>query len=134
MLAVATSAIAIAIGGGAAWLRRNRHERGLNALVDRESLSDVQIYKQFYAVGDFDEPEVRVLWNEVANTLRVPADKLRPRDRFGTDIGVGFITSEELDALGDSAAQRAREQGMQIDIASIATVDDYIKAFAARSA
>lgn len=64
----------------------------------------------------------------------MPADKLRPTDKFGTDIGAWSITSEELDALGDLAAQRATRQGAEVDIASLATVDDYVKAFAKSSA
>ncbi|WP_316680244.1 hypothetical protein [Ralstonia flaminis] len=78
--------------------------------------------------------DVRVLWNEIADTLRVPASKLRPSDRFGTDIGAYFITSEELDVLGDLAARRATQRDMKIDITALATVDDYVKAFAARNA
>ncbi|AXW22529.1 hypothetical protein [Ralstonia solanacearum] len=124
------AAFAIAIGGGAALLRKNRRQHSLGALSDRESLSDVEIYKQFYAGGNFDEAAVRSAWNEVADTLRVPADKLRPTDKFGTDIGVWSFTSEELDTLGELAAQRAARQGKEIDIAALATVDDYVKAFA----
>lgn len=124
------AAFAIAIGGGAALLRKNQRQNSLRALSDRESLSHVQIYKQFYADGNFDEAAVRSAWNEIAETLRVPADKLRPTDKFGTDIGVGLITSEELDTLGELAAQRAARQGREVDIATLTTVDDYVKAFA----
>ena len=115
-------------------LRRNRRRRSLVALTDRESFNDVQIYAQFYATDNLDETDVRVLWNEIADSLRVPASKLRPSDRFGADIGAYFMTSEELDVLGDLAARRATQRGMKIDIASLATVDDYVKAFAARNA
>ncbi|CAJ0817201.1 hypothetical protein LMG19087_03018 [Ralstonia wenshanensis] len=125
------AALAVAIGGAAALLRKNRRQNSLRALSDRESLSDVEIYKQFYAGGNFDEAAVRSAWNEIADTLRVPADKLRPTDKFGTDIGVWSITSEELDTLGELAAQRAARQGKEVDIATLATVDDYVKAFAA---
>lgn len=64
----------------------------------------------------------------------MPADKLRPTDKFGTDIGVWSITSEDLDTLGEVAAQRAARQGKEVDIATLATVDDYVKAFAASAA
>ncbi|MGM3277548.1 hypothetical protein [Ralstonia sp. 24A2] len=128
------AALAVALSGGVALLRRNRRRRSLVALTDRESLNDAQIYAQFYATGDLDETDVRVLRNEIADTLRVPADKLRPSDRFGADIGAYFITSEELDVLGNLAARRATQRGMKIDITALATVDDYVKAFAARKA
>ncbi|WP_143708277.1 hypothetical protein [Ralstonia pickettii] len=128
------AAFAIAVGGGAALLRRKRRQGSLHALSERESLSDAEIYKQFYAGGNFDEAAVRAVWNEIAETLRVPADKLRPTDKFGADIGASFITSEELDTLGELAAQRAARHGKEVDISAIATVDDYVKAFAATSA
>ncbi|MBC9965395.1 hypothetical protein PQH03_25560 [Ralstonia insidiosa] len=126
------AALAIALSGALALLDRSRRNGSRAALADREALSDVQIYRQFYATNDLDEAEVCTLWNEIAGTLQVPANKLRPSDRFWTDIGVWFITSEELDALGDLAARHATQRGVKIDIASFATVDDYIKAFAAR--
>jgi len=127
------AAFAIAIGGGAVLLRKNRRQNSLRALSDRESLSDVEIYKQFYAGGNFDEAAVRSAWNEIAETLRVPADKLRPTDKFGADIGVWSVTSEELDTLGELAAQRAARQGKEVDITTLATVDDYVRAFAANA-
>ena len=127
------AAFVIAVGGGAALLRRTRRQASLQALSERESLSDAEIYRQFYAAGNFDETAVRSAWNEIAETLRVPADKLRPTDKFGADIGVSFITCEELDTLGELAAQRAAPHGKEVDISAIATVDDYVKAFAASS-
>lgn len=128
------AAFAIAAGCGAEWLHRRRRQASLQALSERESVSDVEIYKQFYADGNFDEASVRAVWNEIAETLRVPADKLRPTDKFGADIGVWFITSDDLDTLGELAAQRAGRHGKEVDISAIATVDDYVKAFAATSA
>lgn len=124
------AAFAVALGGGAVLLRRKRSNAGLHALSQRVSLTDAEIYKQFYAGGNFDEAAVRSAWDEIAETLRVPADKLRPTDKFGTDIGVWFITSDELDMLGELAAQRAARLGKEVDISAIATVDDYVKAFA----
>lgn len=128
------AAFAIAVGGGAALLRKKRRQASLHALSERESLSEIEIYRQFYAGGNFDEAAVRSAWNEIAETLRVPSDKLRPTDKFGTDIGVRFITSDELDTLDELAAQRASRHGKKVDLAAIATVDDYVKAFATASA
>ncbi|WP_112187736.1 hypothetical protein [Ralstonia sp. GX3-BWBA] len=127
------AALAIALGGGAVLLRKSRRRNNLRALASRESLSDIEIYKQFYAGDKFDEAAVRSVWNEIAETLRVPADKLRPTDKFGADVGAWSITSEELDTLGELAAKRAALQGKEVDIASLATVDDYVRAFAANA-
>lgn len=128
------AAFAVALGGGAVLLRRKRSNAGLHALSQRISLTEAEIYSQFYAGRNLDESAVRSAWNEIAETLRVPADKLRPTDKFGTDIGVWSITSEELDTLGELAAQRAARQGKEVDFAALATVDDYVRAFATSGA
>jgi len=123
------AAFAIAVGGGSALVRRKRHQATLQALSRRESLTDVEIYRQFYAGCNFDEAAVRSAWNEIAETLRVPADKLRQTDKFGADIGASLITSEGLDTLAELATQRAARRGKEVDISTLATVDDYVKAF-----
>ncbi len=108
------AALAIALSGALALLNRSRRNGSLAALADREPLSDVQIYRQFYATNDLEEAEVCTLWNEIAGTLQVPADKLRPSDRFGTDIGVWFITSKHpvnpSCQLGGAGRPAMREQ------------------------
>jgi len=128
------AAFAIVVGGGAAFLRRKHRQGALQALSGRESLTDVEIYRRFYAGCNFDEAAVRSAWNEIAETLRVPADKLRPTDKFGADIGASFITSEGLDTLAELATQRAARRGKEVDISTLATVDDYVKAFAVSGA
>ena len=128
------AAFVVAVGGGAALLRRKRSDAGLHALSQRIPLTDAEIYSQFYAGRNLDESAVRSAWNEIAETLRVPAGKLHPTDKFGVDIGVWSITSEELDALGELARQRAARQGKEVDFAALATVDDYVRAFATAGA
>lgn len=69
------AAFAVAVGGGAALLRRKRRQTGLHALSQRISLTEAEIYNQFCAGRNLDESAVRSAWNEVAETLRVPADR-----------------------------------------------------------
>jgi hypothetical protein len=100
------------------------------ALATREALTDEEIYRRFYASLGLNKTEVIELWHEIAEILRVPAERMRPSDKFGKDIGAYWITSEELDILSTAAQQRAKLRGLTIDLASIKTVDDYVKRLA----
>jgi hypothetical protein len=100
------------------------------ALAAREALTDEEIYRRFYASLGLNKTEVIELWHEIAEILRVPAERMRPSDKFGKDIGTYWITSEELDILSTAAQQRAKLRGLTIDLASIKTVDDYVKRLA----
>jgi hypothetical protein len=100
------------------------------ALAAREALTDEEIYRRFYASLGLNKTEVIELWHEIAEILRVPAERMRPSDKFGKDIGAYWITSEELDILSTAAQQRAKLRGLTIDLASIKTVDDYVKRLA----
>ena len=124
---------AFALAGLGFAVRSVKTRRSLSVLQEREALSDDEIYQRFYASSGLDKAIVIEIWHEVAHVLRVPAERLRPTDRFGKDVGAHWITSEELDALGVLAQQRAKRQGLPIDLASIETVDDYVNKLAARS-
>jgi hypothetical protein len=100
------------------------------ALAAREALTDEEIYRRFYASIGLNKTEVIELWHEIAEILRVPAERMRPSDKFGKDIGTYWITSEELDILSTAAQQRAKLRGLTIDLASIKTADDYVKRLA----
>lgn len=97
---------------------------------DRAALSDEEIYRHFADVG-LPQPLVLELWREVAHALHLPADKLRPSDRFGQELGGYWITSDDLDALGQVAAARARRQGATLSLAEIKTLDEYVRRLAA---
>ena len=98
-------------------------------LAEREALSTDEIYSRYYAHLHLQKSDVVELWNEVADTLKVSASRMRPGDRFGVDIGTFVLTSDHLDVLGVVAQQRANKQGMRIDLSSLSSIDDYIKMF-----
>jgi len=127
----AIGAIALAAVGFA--FRSRKKRQSLSALVRREALSDNEIYQHFYADSGLSKVAVMDVWHEVARVLCVPAERLRPTDRFGKDVGAYWITSEELDALGVVAQERAKRQGLTIDLASMETVDNYVKRLAPRN-
>jgi hypothetical protein len=124
-------AVVVVLLGGAGlivpWLRRRRAMAALNA---RESLSDDEVHRRYYASAGLQKDVVLELWHEVAVTLRVPPDKLRPEDRFGKEVGVYWITSEALDELASKGRKRGKASGLDVDLEKIGTVDGYIKTFA----
>ncbi len=115
---------------GAMWLSEKSRRRTLMNLREREFLDDAAVYSRYYADSGIPEPRVLELWHEVANALSVSPGLLRPEDRFGKDIGVGFITSEDLDYLSQLAMKRAKVDARNVDLQSIRTVDDYVRALA----
>lgn len=127
--AIAIVVVGFLVGSG---LRKVR--QSLSVLNTREALSDNEIYQRFYAASGLSKAAVIDVWHEVARVLRVSAERLQPTDRLGKDVGVSWwITNEELDALGTVAQKRAKRQGLAVDLASIETVDDYVKRLAPRT-
>jgi hypothetical protein len=70
------------------------------------------------------------VWNEIATTLRVPPEKLRPTDRFGEDIGLDFGPSDRLDTLSELAFKRAQRRQLNVRLEALDTIDDYVRALA----
>jgi hypothetical protein len=109
-----------------AWIERNRK---LALFEHRAALSDREIYERFYASTNIPAELVAELWNEIARTLQYDPARILPSDRFGIELSTKRLmdpTVENLDAL---AASRARRLRLNLDLATIKTVDDYIRAF-----
>lgn len=126
-LVVVALAVAGALGMLIPWHRRRQ---SLTALEGRESLSDDAIYARYYAEAQLPRTVVIQLWHEISQTLKVPASKLRPEDRFGKEIGAYWITSDDLDVLAVKARERAKSLGLSVDLEKLNTVDAYIRSFA----
>jgi hypothetical protein len=129
---IAIVALAAGIAGIAIPHRRRR--RALTQLEARESLDANAFYERFYAAAQLPRAAVLQLLQEVADTLKVPATKLLPSDRFGKDIGTYWITSNQLDVLEAKGRERAQTLGLTVDFQSLKTLDDYIRCFARTSA
>lgn len=116
---------------GVAVLLLDQHKRNkvLTLSPPRENLDHSTIYRLFYVDSGLSESQVTDLLNEIAQSVGLPAGKIRPTDIFGKDIGGGLITTEGLDELFDRGNKRAKSLGLSINFQSIHTVDDYIRAF-----
>ncbi|MBT2336216.1 hypothetical protein J7E49_20160 [Variovorax paradoxus] len=126
LIAVGVALLITVIG----YLFRKKKIAKASALVDsRETLSFDEIFQNFYSSGEFDKTKIMELWGEIAQTLGVSEGKMRPTDRFGKEIGVYLITSEELDALAILAKKRATKNNLAVNIHELTTVDEYIRQF-----
>jgi hypothetical protein len=124
--------IAISIFGLIFYITRlAKMKKSLSSLRKREILSDDEIYERFYALSGLNKTTVIEIWHEIADALDVPAGYIRPYDIFGENIGVYWITSEELDALSNLAERRMKRQKLSVDLVLIKTVDNYVNEFAA---
>ena len=110
-------------------IKQSVKRRESHLFQERESLDDPEIYRRFYGDSRLPEATVAELWHEIARTLRVPPEKIRPGDRFGKEIGVSWVTSEDVDRLSEIARARAAACGTPIDLQTVASVDEYIRAF-----
>jgi hypothetical protein len=109
------------------------HRKELDRLNTREPLDAEQLYARYYASSGLSKSAVVELWNEVASTLRLPAEKLRPGDRFGEDIGRWFLFSDDLDSLAELGEKRAKRRGIEVRFDTLFTIDDYVRALAERA-
>jgi hypothetical protein len=112
------------------WLGTRRARRGLaNRFSDRPTLDFNKFYQSYYA-GTQNRERIEELLAHVAQELSIPANKLRPSDRFDVELrpprgwefdsGKGILLVE-LDKL-------ARAKGKLIDTKMIVTLDDYLRA------
>jgi hypothetical protein len=107
-----------------------RKKEAEKKLMLRESLNIDEIYSLYYAGSGFEKSIVIKAWMQISNTLRIPADKIRPTDRFGKDIGVYFFLSDDLDALSQETQKQMIDLGKNFSLKEIKTVDNYVRMFA----
>lgn len=115
------------VGAIVPWWKTQAAARRLAA---RDELSDDDIFARFFASSGLPRGPVLEAWHEIADTLKAPSGRLRPEDRFGKDIGVYWITSDALDVLAEKGRIRAKKLGRDVDLKALATVDEYVRAFA----
>lgn len=120
------------LGVGAWGVQTLRHRSEVQRLNKRESLEIKNLYSHYYATSGLSEPSVMEIWQEIASTLHLPAEKLRPTDRFGHDVGTYLVLSNELDSLGELGAGRAKRLGIDVRWEKIATIDEYVRTLARR--
>jgi hypothetical protein len=99
----------------------------------REELGVEQVCQLFCTNGFTDTHLARELIEYVAGELEMSPGLLRPTDRFEVEMKPlrGWVFDSARTTLLLDLAHVARQQGKQLDISGIKTLDDYIRAMAA---
>lgn len=105
-----------------------RRFRGL--MSARREIPFDSIFTEYYAPVGIDCDEARSVWDGIARALNVPAGKLRPTDRFGVELApdAGWGYDDCLGLVEDALREAAARKQVIVDLKSLSTVDDCIKA------
>ena len=98
----------------------------------RLDLSPHQIYEQFYAESGYDEKDVIYLWDLIAHHLGLNARKLRPTDRFDSELSpvTGYELLDEIEDLTVFVRLEAEKRKTVFKPSELQSVDDVIRLLA----
>jgi hypothetical protein len=102
----------------------------LQRFKGRERLPIKQIHDQFYP--GYEMVRFADLWEEIASSVEVPPELIRPTDRFDGELGPvqGFGVASEMEDLEEALMRRCQQRQLDPRNVKIETVDDYIRLFA----
>lgn len=108
------------------YVRRVRMKR----IADREPMSPDQIFSRYYKDSGLREEFVVLVWGDIAKILALPAEKLRPTDKFNEELkplaGWHFY-DDHLEDLLTWADKYARKRGAIVNPAEFKTLDDLVR-------
>jgi hypothetical protein len=95
----------------------------------RESMSMQGFYSEFYANSGIPFVVIEELLLHVASELCLPVEKLRPSDRFDSEMAPerGWNWDSGAGMLSVEIQNLAREKNVQVDLRKIVTLDDYLR-------
>jgi hypothetical protein len=108
--------------------------RRKSLFATRSPMTPEQVFSMHFRSAGLDPEVVVRLWREVARRLDVPADKLRPTDRFRVELdasGMFDVFDGKKDELARFAASYARTHGVVLDLTKVETVGELIEQMAA---
>lgn len=122
--------VALATGVLSSLASKRKRQRHFHS---RESQPVGEVFERHYANSGLDRDVIVRLWRECASALRVPADKLRPADRFEHELAASDFwasLNDPRDNLARFAMTRAKSFGTTIDLKQTKTVDELIRQLA----
>src|SRR5579883_2251194 len=133
ILSLIGAAIMVAAVVGFLRMMRTIRRTKIARLRDRQALSDDQFFANFYATARLSKQDVLALRAEIANAIEMPVGLLRPQDRFSVELAdcKGMAPMDGgLAELTFTAERRKKATRHDLNIATLQSVDDYIRAFA----
>ena len=101
----------------------------MQRFAEREALSAEEIFSTYYAERNFNQLELIRIWQEVTTILKLDSQKVRPYDRFDTELASVYFYQKNLDNLDKYLAEKCQDTVQFGD--EIQTVDDLIVSIAA---
>jgi len=127
------AAVALAVVIGFFRLMRTVRKTKVARLSERRPLTADEFFANFYLTAGLSKQDVVALRAEIASAIEVPVGLLRPEDRFSVELadckGMGPMDGG-LAELTFSAERRKKTSGRDLNISTLKSVDDYIRAFA----
>jgi hypothetical protein len=106
--------------------KRWRHGR----FRKRSELPLDELYDRHFAGTAVSREGFTELWGFAAETLELPAERLRPSDRFKKELKFGLLRHDpELTSLRSAMNRTSRRANLELDLKKIRTLADYIEAF-----
>jgi len=108
---------------------RNMLRTKRRRLAGRAEMSSEQFYDTFYPQSGLPRSVVTSAIQEIGAATDLPPGLLRPTDRFTQELGAvrGWEVDDGLAVLSADLARRATRAGIPVDVASISTLDEYVR-------
>lgn len=114
------------------WVGAQRARRGLEVrFANRPNLEFEQFFKGYYS-GRVEKDLLRELLDHVAQELSIPSEKLRPTDRFDSELlpAPGWDFDAANRTLLVELSRLARKKRSAFNIKDVKTLDDYLMGMA----
>lgn len=101
----------------------------LSRIRGREPISTEEIYRRYFSSSGLQLEVFVSDWRDAARCLELPADLLRPTDRFSAELKplAGWpLYDDQIEHLFTWAARRVNIQRAKLDIMSIQTLGELI--------
>lgn len=97
----------------------------------RQCLDNTAIL-HFYMDSGLSAIDILTLWYNIAEVLEIEPGYLRPSDSLNKIVALPFFSDDRIEEISDMAIKHNRRLAFSIDLQTIDTLDDYIRAFAAK--
>ena len=116
---------AVAVLYSSWYIKRARQNR----LAGREAMSPAALYEQYFQNSGLPQEVVIRLWQSAAQALKLPAELLRPTDRFDRELqpmAEWHIHDDHNERLAAWAEGEAKKHGTKIDLMPVQTLGELI--------
>lgn len=96
---------------------------------DRENLSVEEIYQRYFSDSGLQKEKVLDLWLKIAQTLHLEPGRLRPTDRFDTELAPvqGHHVEDELIDLEELARDQFQDRWQKIKAMKLCDLNQLIQ-------